>query len=89
MSAWGFFPAQQHRVIDVVGVGHAAVGLSLNASFMYAGFALGAALGSIVISVVSVLWIGAAGAACVAAAAFLSHRIWLGTGGTVDRLSAA
>ena len=89
LSAWGFFPAQQHRVIDVVGVGHAAVGLSLNASFMYAGFALGAALGSIVISVVSVLWIGAAGAACVAAAAFLSHRIWLGSGGTVDRLSAA
>jgi predicted MFS family arabinose efflux permease len=77
LSAWGFFPAQQHRVITVVGTAHAAVGLSLNASFMYLGFALGAALGSIVISVASVLWIGAAGSACVAAAAFLSHRIWL------------
>jgi predicted MFS family arabinose efflux permease len=77
LSAWGFFPAQQHRVITVVGTAHAAVGLSLNASFMYAGFALGAALGSLVISIASVLWIGAAGSACVAAAAFLSHRVWL------------
>jgi predicted MFS family arabinose efflux permease len=77
LSAWGFFPAQQHRVITVVGTAHAAVGLSLNASFMYAGFALGAALGSIVISVASVFWIGAAGSACVVAAALLSHRIWL------------
>jgi predicted MFS family arabinose efflux permease len=77
LSAWGFFPAQQHRVITVVGTAHAAVGLSLNASFMYAGFALGAALGSLVISVASVLWIGAAGSACVAAAAVLSHLIWL------------
>jgi predicted MFS family arabinose efflux permease len=77
LSAWGFFPAQQHRVIAVVGADHAPVGLSLNASFMYAGFALGAAFGSIVISVSSVLWIGAAGAACVIAAAVLSHRTWL------------
>jgi predicted MFS family arabinose efflux permease len=76
-SAWGFFPAQQHRVIAVVGTEHASVGLSLNASFMYAGFALGAALGSVVISIASVLWIGAAGAVCVVAAAALSHRTWL------------
>jgi predicted MFS family arabinose efflux permease len=75
MSAWGFFPSQQHRVIAVVGAAHAPVGLSLNASFMYAGFGLGAALGSTVISATSVLWIGAAGAVCVIAAAILSHRI--------------
>ena len=76
-SAWGFFPAQQHRVIAVVGDGHASVGMSLNASFMYAGFASGAALGSIVIAASSVHWIGAAGSICVIAAAVLSHRTWL------------
>lgn len=76
LSAWGFFPAQQHRVIGVVGAAHAAVGLSLNASFMYAGFALGAALGSIVISSASVRWIGAAGAFCVIAAALWSRLLW-------------
>jgi predicted MFS family arabinose efflux permease len=76
-SAWGFFPAQQHRVSAVVGDGHASVGMSLNASFMYAGFASGAALGSIVIAAFSVHWIGAAGSICVIAAAVLSHRTWL------------
>lgn len=76
-SAWGFFPAQQHRVIAVVGDGHASVGMSLNASFMYAGFAAGAVLGSIVIAVFSVRWIGVAGSMCVIAAAVLSHRTWL------------
>jgi predicted MFS family arabinose efflux permease len=89
LSAWGFFPAQQHRVIDVVGVSHAAVGLSLNASFMYAGFALGAAVGSIVISAASVLWIGAAGAVWVAVAAIVSHHLWARAGSTADRLTAA
>jgi hypothetical protein len=76
-------------VITVVGTAHAAVGLSLNASFMYVGFALGVALRSIVISIASVLWIGAAGSACVAAAAFLSHRVWLRHVDPADRLSAA
>jgi predicted MFS family arabinose efflux permease len=76
-SAWGFFPAQQHRVIAVVGDGRASVGMSLNASFMYAGFASGAALGSIVIAAFSVQWIGAAGSICVMAAAVLSRRTWL------------
>jgi predicted MFS family arabinose efflux permease len=84
LSAWGFFPAQQHRLIAVAGAQHSAIALSLNASFMYAGFALGAALGSIVISVASVLWVGIAGAICVAAAALLSQRIWLNRGGTRD-----
>jgi predicted MFS family arabinose efflux permease len=56
---------------------------------MYLGFALGAALGSIVISVASVLWIGAAGSVCIAAAAFLSNRIWLHNIDPADRSSAA
>ncbi len=45
MSAWAFFPAQQTRLIEIVGVSSAPVALSLNASFMYLGFSLGAALG--------------------------------------------
>ncbi len=45
MSSWAFFPAQQHRLIEIVGISAASVALSLNASFMYFGFSLGAALG--------------------------------------------
>jgi predicted MFS family arabinose efflux permease len=46
MSSWAFFPAQQTRFIEIVGIPSAPVALSLNASFMYLGFSLGAALGS-------------------------------------------
>lgn len=76
LSAWSFFPSQQDRLIRTVGVKHAPVVLSLNASFMYAGFSLGAALGSLVIAVSSVAWTGVAGAACVVAAALLSRSGW-------------
>ena len=44
-TGWGFFPAQQSRLIGIVGLARASVILSLNASFMYLGFALGAVLG--------------------------------------------
>jgi predicted MFS family arabinose efflux permease len=77
LSAWGFFTPQQNRLIGVVGAGNAPVALSLNASFMYVGFSLGALLGSIVITLLSVAWIGAAGAVCVLAAAVLSRTGWL------------
>lgn len=76
LSAWSFFPPQQNRLIGVVGAAHAPVALSLNASFMYVGFALGALLGSIVIMFSSVVWIGAAGAACVLGASLLSIIGW-------------
>ena len=76
-SAWGFFTPQQNRLIGVVGAANAPVALSLNASFMYVGFSLGALLGSIVITSLSVAWIGAAGAICVSAAALLSSLGWL------------
>ena len=65
LSAWGFFPPQQARLVGVAGLAHTPVVLSLNASFMYFGFSLGAALGWIVITLASVAWIGAAGAACM------------------------
>jgi predicted MFS family arabinose efflux permease len=42
----------------------------------YGGFSLGALLGSIVISALSVQWIGAAGALCAVIAAGLSTIGW-------------
>ncbi len=38
LSAWAFFPAQQSRLIRVLGTKTAPTALSLNASFMYLGF---------------------------------------------------
>ena len=40
-AAWGFFPAQQSRLIGIIGLKGAPVILSLNASFMYLGFSVG------------------------------------------------
>jgi predicted MFS family arabinose efflux permease len=64
VSAWAFFPAQQTRLIEIVGVPGAPVGLSLNASFMYLGFSLGAALGSFSLLHMSPKNLGFVGAAC-------------------------
>ncbi|WP_341487600.1 MFS transporter [Pararhizobium sp. A13] len=63
LTAWGFFPSQISRLIGIGGHQLAPIVLSLNASFMYAGFAAGAALGSVVISngsVVNLGWVAAA-----------------------------
>ena len=76
ISAWSFFPAQQNRLIAIAGLPNIPVVLSLNASFMYLGFAAGAALGSIVIEFVSVAWIGAAGAVTLVAAMATSGFAW-------------
>lgn len=76
MSAWSFFPAQQNRLMSVAGLAHTSVILSLNASFMYLGFAIGAVLGSLVISTVGVVWIGFAGALSICAAMAMSHFAW-------------
>ena len=38
IAGWGFFPAQQARLIGIAGVKVAPIALSLNASFMYLGF---------------------------------------------------
>jgi predicted MFS family arabinose efflux permease len=68
MSAWAFFPAQQTRLIELVGVSSAPVALSLNASFMYLGFSLGAALGGFSLLHVGPRHLGFVGAACELAA---------------------
>jgi predicted MFS family arabinose efflux permease len=43
---------------------------------MYFGFAIGAALGSVVITLVGVAWIGAAGACALIAAMVVSRFAW-------------
>jgi predicted MFS family arabinose efflux permease len=60
---WAFFPAQQTGLIQIVGVTLAPIVLSLNASFMYLGFSLGAAVGGFTLihaTVTNVGWVGAA-----------------------------
>jgi predicted MFS family arabinose efflux permease len=76
LSAWSFFPPQQARLVGLAELAHTPVVLSLNASFMYLGFSLGAALGSIVIMLTSVAWVGAAGAVCMLAAVAVSAFAW-------------
>jgi predicted MFS family arabinose efflux permease len=75
VAAWSFYPAQQARLIAAAGVKLASVALSLNASFMFAGFALGAALGSVTISRASPADLGWVGAACIAAGLLLVYLV--------------
>jgi predicted MFS family arabinose efflux permease len=68
LAAWAFFPAQQARLMQVAGVKVAPIALSLNASFMYLGFSLGAVLGSFTMMHASVTGLGWVGAVCEIAA---------------------
>lgn len=68
ISGWAFFPAQQTRLIEIVGIASAPVGLSLNASFMYLGFSLGAAAGGFSLVHAGPRHLGFVGAACEIAA---------------------
>jgi predicted MFS family arabinose efflux permease len=71
VSAWSFFPAQQTRLIGIGHVKVAPVILSLNASFQFLGFSLGAALGSVTIVHASPAALGWVGAICETAAVLL------------------
>ncbi len=64
MSAWAFFPAQQARLIELAGAGLAPIALSLNASFMYFGFSLGAVLGGFALVHAGTANLGWVGATC-------------------------
>lgn len=64
LSHWAFYPAQQARLIDLAGVSVAPIVLSLNASSMYIGFSLGAALGGATLARAGVGSLGWAAAAC-------------------------
>ena len=50
--------------MQVAGLKTAAIALSLNASFMYLGFSLGAMLGSLVLLHAAVTTLGVVGAVC-------------------------
>ncbi|MFJ1253614.1 MFS transporter [Cupriavidus sp. CuC1] len=76
LSAWAFFPAQQARLIGIAGLPVAPVVLSLNASFMFAGFSLGAALGAFTLNHASFADLGWVGATCELVALLL---LWLGS----------
>jgi predicted MFS family arabinose efflux permease len=74
LSAWAFFPAQQTRLIGVAGIRVAPIVLSLNASFMFLGFSLGAALGSVTLAYAAPSALGWVGGLCVLASLSLSIR---------------
>jgi predicted MFS family arabinose efflux permease len=77
LAAWSFFPAQQARLLSTAGVKLGSVALSLNASFMFAGFAAGAALGAATIahgSPIELGWVGAAGVGAALGLAYLLTR---------------
>jgi predicted MFS family arabinose efflux permease len=65
ISAWSFFPAQQARLIGIAGMKVAPVALSLNASFQFLGFSIGAGLGALTVANASPLALGFVGASCV------------------------
>src|SRR3989440_191783 len=79
LSGWAFFPAQQTGLIQIVGVKLAPIVLSLNASFMYLGFSLGAAVGGFTLIHATVTKLGWVGAACELAALTLFLKTRAGT----------
>jgi predicted MFS family arabinose efflux permease len=68
---WGSFPAQQSRLIGIAGEKHSSVILSLNASFMYLGFSLGALLGTLVLVRGQISDLGITGALAVVVSVIL------------------
>lgn len=75
LAHWAFFPAQQTNLIGLAGLKGTPIVLSLNASFMYLGFSLGAALGALTLSMFSVADLGWVAAACEGGALVLSWAL--------------
>jgi predicted MFS family arabinose efflux permease len=71
MASWGFSPPQQARLIGIVGLKNAPIILSLNSSFQFLGFSLGAALGSATLALGGVSALGWVGASCAVASLLL------------------
>jgi multidrug resistance protein len=71
IAAWAIHPAQQARLIQVAGIEVAPVALSLNASFLYLGFALGASIGAYTLNHGGIEDLGWVGALCEIAALLL------------------
>jgi len=75
IAHWAFYPAQQTTLVGVAGVKSAPIVLSLNASFMYLGFSLGAGLGSLVMAYSRSSNLGLVSATAVLGALSLSWAI--------------
>jgi predicted MFS family arabinose efflux permease len=63
-SGWAFLPSQLARLVSLAGATAAPIALSLNASLLYLGFSLGAALGSFTLAAGSTSDLGWVGAVC-------------------------
>ena len=75
VAHWGFYPGQQAGLIHVAGLKGTPIVLSLNASFMYLGFSLGAALGSLTLGYASLADLGWVAAVCEMAALALTVQL--------------
>jgi predicted MFS family arabinose efflux permease len=84
LAHWAFYPAQQARLIDIAGVSVAPIVLSLNASFMYIGFSLGAALGGATFARAGVGSLGWVAAACEIVAVGLTCALTLNRSRSAD-----
>jgi predicted MFS family arabinose efflux permease len=73
VAHWAFYPAQQATLVAKAGVAAAPIALSLNASFMYLGFSLGAALGSMTIHYSALANLGFVSALAAAGALALAY----------------
>jgi predicted MFS family arabinose efflux permease len=73
VAHWAFYPVQQTTLVGVAGMATAPVALSLNASFMYLGFSLGAGLGSLTLRYSSLTNLGFVSALCAASALILAY----------------
>ena len=73
IAGWAFYPAQQTNLIHIAGIKLAPIALSLNASFMYLGFSLGASAGAITVADGSVRNLGLVAAVFVAGALLMKR----------------
>lgn len=75
LTTWGFYPAQQNSLVNRSGVALAPVVLSLNASFQYAGFSLGALAGGYTVAHFSAGQVGWVGGSLELAAVLLALAV--------------
>lgn len=73
IAGWAFYPAQQTNLIQVAGIKLAPIVLSLNASFMYLGFSLGASAGALTVADSSARNLGLVAAVFVLSALLLKR----------------
>ena len=73
ISGWAFYPAQQTNLIHIAGIKLAPIALSLNASFMYLGFSLGASAGAVTVADGSVRNLGLVAAVFVVGALLMKR----------------